>query len=154
MTQTSPPIPPLPLPPRPRRSLTALAAILIFIAGTVCGGGVTWVVAVRHIRHAMQHPEEAPARITSFLRRRLDLSPEQSTQIERLVAEHQTHLQAIRRDTEPRIHHEMESLKQDIAQVLTPEQQLKWDRIFQEAIENWLPPPPPPPPHGPPPPER
>lgn len=138
-------IPPLPttLNPRPRRWLRVVAALLIFIGGMVCGGGLTVIVAVRDIRHAMRHPEEVPPRITRYLTHRLDLSPDQADQIERLIAEHQAHFQAIRRETQPRVSAELSELREQISEVLTPEQRAKWDDIFDEAVERWMPPPPP-----------
>jgi hypothetical protein len=139
-------IPPLPqsIPTRPRRWPRIVAALLIFFGGMVCGGGLTVIVAVRNIRHAIHHPEEVPARITRYLTRRLDLSPDQAEQIEGLIAQRQAHLQAIRRETQPRVAAELSGLREEIGQVLTPEQRAKWDDIFDDAVDRWMPPPPPP----------
>jgi hypothetical protein len=130
--------------PRRRRWPRVVAALLIFLGGMVCGGGLTVIVAVRNIRHAMHHPEEVPARLTRYLTRRLDLSSDQAGQVENLIARRQTHLQAIRRETQPRVAAELAGLREEIGQVLTPEQRAKWDGIFDEAIDRWMPPPPPP----------
>jgi hypothetical protein len=40
---------------------------------------------------------------------------------------------------------ELAALREEIGQVLTPDQREKWDDIFDEAIDRWMPPPPPPP---------
>ena len=139
-------IPPLPttIPPRPRRWVRVVAALLIFLGGMVCGGGLTVIVAVRNIRHAIHHPEEVPARITRYLTRRLDLTSDQAEQVEALIARRQANLQAIRRDAQPRVESELSALHAEIGQVLTPDQRAKWDDIFDEAVDRWMPPPPPP----------
>ena len=61
-------------PTRRRRWRAHSRGLLIFFGGMVCGGGLTVIVAVRNIRHAIHHPEEVPARLTRYLTRRLDLS--------------------------------------------------------------------------------
>jgi len=139
-------IPPLPMtiPPRPRRWVRILVALLIFVGGMVCGGGLTIIGAVERIHHAIHHPEEVPGRITHYLKRRLDLSDDQTQQVEQIIREHQKNLQEIRRGVQPRVEAELELLRQDISQVLTPEQRDKWDDIFDDAVDRWMPPPPPP----------
>ena len=139
----TPPNLPVTLPPRRRRGLRIFLALMIFIGGMVCGGGLTVIVAVHRIREAVHHPEEVPARLTRYLTRRLDLSADQSDQIENLIAGRQAHLQAIRRDVQPRVRMELNGLRQDIGDVLTPEQRSKWDDIFDEAVDRWMPPLPP-----------
>jgi len=138
-------IPPLPMtiPARPRRWVRVLVALLIFIGGMVCGGGLTIIGAVERIHHAIHHPEEVPGRITRYLTRRLDLSDDQSHQIEQIIREHQKNLQEIRRGVQPRVEAELELLRRDISRVLTPEQRDKWDDIFDDALDRWMPPPPP-----------
>jgi Spy/CpxP family protein refolding chaperone len=140
-----PPALPQTYPARPRRWVRIFAALLIFFGGMVCGGGLAVIVAVRNIRHAIHHPEEVPGRITRYLTRRLDLTADQADQVERDIAECQMHLQAIRRENQPRVSAELLLLRQRVAQVLTPEQRSKWDDIFDDAIDRWMPPPPPPP---------
>lgn len=133
----------LTIPPRPRRWLRLLAALLIFGAGMICGGGLTVMVAVHRIDQAIRHPEEAPARITKYLTRRLDLNPDQAEQVEQLIAARQLRLQNIRREVQPRVESELNELKAQIDHVLTPDQQVKWDQVFDDALDRWLPPPPP-----------
>ena len=79
--------PPLPRrrPPRacraPRRWVTVLLVLLVFFAGAGFGGGMTVAIAVHHIRHVLQHPDEAPGRIAKELRRKLGLDNEQTRQV-------------------------------------------------------------------------
>jgi hypothetical protein len=138
-----PTLPTVTIPPRPRRWLRLFAALLIFFAGLVCGSGATVVVAVRNIQRYIHHPEEVPARITKYLKRRLDLSPGQADQIEAMIAKTQLHLQAIRRENQPRVQSELATLHDEVSQVLTENQRDKWDQIYDDALDRWMPPPPP-----------
>jgi hypothetical protein len=141
--------PPLPggyvLPARrpPRRWLRVLLSFVIFFGGVAVGSAGTIIVAVHRIRYVLHHPEEAPRRITAMIDRKLHLSDEQRVQIEHLIAIRQEHLQQMRRENQPRVEAELEGLKHDIDGVLDPVQQDKWDTMFDDAIERWLPPPPP-----------
>ena len=141
---STPPALPTTIPARPRRWLRIVAALIIFFGGMICGGGLTVIVAVRNIRHYVHHPEEVPARITKYLTRRLDLSGDQADTVQHLIAKHQANLQAIRREVHPRVTMELSTLHNEIADVLTPDQRDKWDEIYDEALDRWLPPPPPP----------
>lgn len=140
---TIPPTLPKTLYPRPRRRIRIFLALLIFFGGMVCGAGLTVIIAVHRISSAIHHPEEVPARLTRYLTRRLDLSADQSEKVESLIAARQAHLQSIRRDVQPRVRMELDGLRQEIGDVLRPDQKAKWDNIFDEAIDRWMPPPPP-----------
>ncbi|MGN6370642.1 MAG: hypothetical protein ACTHN5_20505 [Phycisphaerae bacterium] len=132
----------LPAPPSPRKPRRWLAAILIFfvfIAGLLCGTGLTIALAVHRLRYALHHPEEVPARLTAILDKRLHLSPEQRTKVESLIAQRQSHLQKIRREVQPQVQAELEGLHTDISALLTPDQQPKWDHVYTDAIHTWMP---------------
>ncbi len=128
---------------RPRRWVRVLLAFVIFFGGVTVGSAGTIIVAVHRIRYIIQHPQEAPQRLTAMLRRRLDLTPDQADQVEAIIAVRQRHLQEIRRENQPRVDAELEGLRHDIDGVLDPEQRDKWDTMFDDAITRWLPPPPP-----------
>jgi len=138
-----PSLPVVTIPPRPRRWLRFFAALLIFGAGLVCGSGATVFVAVRNIQRFIHHPEEVPPRITKFLTRKLDLSSQQADEIEPMIAETQKHLQEIRRENQPRVQRELATLHDQISQVLNDEQREKWDQVYDDALDRWMPPPPP-----------
>jgi hypothetical protein len=139
---SNPPTLPTTLRPR-RRWLRVLAALLIFLGGMVCGGGLTVIVAVHNIRYAVRHPETVPPRIAKYLKRQLDLTPDQATQVEALIAQTQRHLQEIRRRNQPEVAMELANLRQQVGNILTVDQRDKWDAIFDQAVDRWLPPPPP-----------
>ena len=142
MTQFSANPPPLPVPPR-RRWTSWLLVLSIFIGGAACGAGLTIVIAIRGLQNAIQHPEEAPARISLRLARRLNLTPSQRIQVEQILARRQRRLQEIRREVQPRVERELADLESQISDVLTPDQKMRWTTMFANLRENWLPPPPP-----------
>jgi hypothetical protein len=123
--------------PRWRRWLFAL---LIFLGGAACGAGITIVVVARTVHHIMTHPEEAPHRIAARLSHRLDLSKEQTAQVEQIIRNRQGQIIEIRRDMQPRIESQLTQLESDIAAVLTPPQQQKWHALVTTLRSNWLPP--------------
>lgn len=132
-------------PPKPRRRwLSVLLILFVFLAGMFAGSGLTIAIAVHKIRMAFRHPEQAPARITQFLDRKLHLSADQSIRVQGMITEAQKHLQQIRRDVQPQVKTELDSLRDQVAGVLTPEQNLEWQRLYDDAVETWLPAPPPP----------
>jgi hypothetical protein len=123
--------------PRWRRWLFAL---LIFLGGAACGAGVSVVVVARIAHHVLMHPEEAPRRIATRLSHRLDLSKEQTAQVEQIIRNRQGGIGEIRRDMQPRIETQLTQLESDIAGVLTPPQQQKWHALVATLRSNWLPP--------------
>jgi hypothetical protein len=135
-----PTVPPPPPPRKRRRWLAAVLVFFVFIAGMLCGAGLTIAMAVHRLRYAIHHPEEVPARITAMLDKRLHFSAEQQTKVESLIAERQAHLQNIRREVQPQVQSELDGLRSDISALLTPDQQEKWDRLYTEAIRTWMPP--------------
>jgi hypothetical protein len=134
------PLPPPPAPKKRRKWLAALLIFFVFLAGMMVGSGLTIAVAVHRLQIAIRHPEQVPARLTAFLDKRLHLSHEQAIEVEGLIAKRQAHFQQIRRDVQPRIQSELDGLRQEVNDVLTPDQQLKWDRLYSEAVRTWLPP--------------
>ena len=144
MSETTPTPSRTTLPPRrPRRGWRAwLLALLIFAGGAASGAGVTAVVAVKRVQHAIRHPEETPARITAHLRRRLDLSDDQAAAIRQIVERRHRTMQAIRQDVWPQVRSELEGVRTDVAGVLDEPQRAKWEAMYQTMLERWVPPPP------------
>jgi hypothetical protein len=133
----------LPAPAARRRWVTVLAAVLIFGAGLASGVGLTVVIAVHRLQHAIHHPEEAPERVAKLLKRQLGLTAEQESKIETIVAKRQAELTAIRQQFHPAIAHQLDELHKEIGEVLTAPQRERWAKMFNEFRERWLPPAPP-----------
>ena len=131
--------------PRPRRRwLTALVGVGIFLCGAAIGSGVTLLVLRDALMGFLRHPEKIPARITSRLRGKLDLTDEQTTRVESILEKRQVALQELRREVQPRIEAHLDAIRAEIEAVLTKEQAERWREQFDRLRRTWLPPLPPP----------
>jgi len=72
--------------------------------------------------HAIKHPEQVPARATTRLAQRLDLSDEQRAEVEQILRRRLQLLTAIRRQLRPQIDGQLDGLREDIAEVLNDDQ--------------------------------
>lgn len=128
---------------RRRRWVSVLLALVLLVSGAVIGSGATLIVVNRVVRHRLRHPEELPGRAVARLQRPLDLTDQQVEQVRSIMREHLTRLQALRRQWQPQLEAELNSLEKDVAAVLNPGQAEKWRKIAREKRQSWLPPLPP-----------
>jgi len=130
---------PLPTAPKRRRWLTVLLAILIFGAGAVSGAAVTMAAFVHRMQFVLHHPEGLPGRIVSRLERSLNLDEAQKPKVEAIVAKRQEAMMGLRREFEPHLMKEMDTLRAEVGDVLTPPQRERWERMFDSFRARWLP---------------
>jgi Spy/CpxP family protein refolding chaperone len=122
------------------RAILLLAAM--FLAGALSGAGLALVAGPRHHR--------PPRGLSPF--GELDLSAAQQARAKEIFERHRPELDAVVRETMPRVHAIQDTIDKEMEAVLTPDQA----RRLKET-KAWLPPPPPgllgmgPPPEGPPP---
>lgn len=131
--------PAVPIPPKRPRWPIIMVMLLLFLSGLIIGGGSTAIFMVRRARQAISHPEERSARFVMGIARRLDLTPEQREQIREIVHKHEQRLQEIRRDFMPQVREEFQSMEDEIALLLTPEQRKMWHELARRR-QNWMPP--------------
>jgi Spy/CpxP family protein refolding chaperone len=111
---------------------TAIALLaLAFLLGVVVGG---LCVELLHLRRmaAWHHGADGPPELDFLVRRlerRLDLSREQTRQVEAIVEHARDDLWELRREVAPRIHGRMEEARAEIEQLLTPEQREELRRL-------------------------
>lgn len=145
MSQTVPSTPAVPAhslpPPRRRRWWVSLVlALVIFGSGCIVGGAATLLVARNRILYALHHPEEGPARIAARLKRKLDLSDEQTQKVEAILAKRQAALAAIRRCVQPEVESQLDLVENEIAEVLDDAQRAEWHERIEALRATWLPP--------------
>jgi hypothetical protein len=170
-----------------------LATLVIFVAGIITGASLVRFAERgpkpwrRFTENVAAHPPVAPNLPASpddpraaklppgnppllnrefvlGLARHLRLDSEQREKIDRIIAEGQERIRGLRSEIEPQIHKQMQSTKEQLQAVLTPEQLEQFDRLMKQRIprrnESPLPPererrlrdqrnPPPPPPGEP-----
>lgn len=134
-------------PKRPSRRRSTLLMVLlgavILLSGIVIGSGVTLLWLQHRLLYMVHHPEDAPKTIALRLQSKLDLTDEQTKQIEALFRERQKHIQALRREVQPRVVEQLTQAREEVARVLTAEQAKKWQAYFDGMQEKWMPPMPP-----------
>jgi shikimate kinase len=119
--------------------------VLIFIAGGVLGAGISLRFLRDRVLYVLHHPQEVPARLSLELKGRLGLNAEETEKVRQIIARRQLALQKIRREVQPQVEEELDELRKEISDALTPEQSAKWNAWFEQMRATWLPPAPPPP---------
>ena len=114
--------------------------LFLVVVGIFCAGGATGF-AVSPFVHPPHHPSRGPP---PWLHE-LELSEEQRKTAESIFERHRADVDAIMRDTFPRIRVRNEQMEQELKAVLSPEQVKKLDEIRARRPLR----PPPPPPDGP-----
>jgi hypothetical protein len=134
-------VPSIPSPVRPRRRwLSVLLVVVLLGCGALIGSGLTVLVAVNRLQHALHHPEEFPAKATAMLRHKLGLSDDQAAKVEDIFRHRQAALLAIRREARPRVEAELGRVRAEVAEVLDAAQVNEWNLWFEEKRAKWLPP--------------
>jgi len=128
-----------PAEPTPRRIhfLSAVIVLAAFVAGAGAGVGLYRWAGPRF------PPHPGPSALPPHLRG-LDLTPEQERRAAEIFERHRPDLEAIMRDSYPRMRAVVEETHAELRRILTPEQQRKFDELESRA-------PPFGPPGGPPP---
>jgi Spy/CpxP family protein refolding chaperone len=122
-----------------------LATVAIFIAGLVTGGAMTFGLVrwwVRHPRinpaHMMPYPfrpanqqvQQLSPRLMRTFANQLDLSPEQRMRILPIVRRTAAQLARDRREVQLTVALSIEKMQDDISEVLTPEQRVKFEDMI------------------------
>ena len=110
----------------------AIGLVLVFLAGVATG----LFAGARHSRHKFiaRHGEMVGDRMREHLKRHLDLTPEQLSQVEPILDETAKRLRAIRTETTERVSQTMEDSHRHLAPHLTPEQQAKLEQMKERHL--------------------
>lgn len=111
------------------RVLTALVIVGVFASGAVVGAGIyRWgassgpaAVAQGHGAALWIPPDE------------LDLTPEQRAKVSHIVDRHRFELEAVVRESFPRVRAINEQMLAEVSAVLTPEQRVKLEQLQQRG---------------------
>jgi Spy/CpxP family protein refolding chaperone len=126
--------------PRRRRLWNALLALIIFIAGVGVGSGLTYRNVSGHFKKHFQEPSTLADKITHRMKRRLDLTDEQTVQVRKILLENLKEFQSIRAKVRPQLEAQLEKTQNELEAVLTPEQSKKLELRIHELRKFWLPP--------------
>jgi vacuolar-type H+-ATPase catalytic subunit A/Vma1 len=114
--------------------------VVTLLAGVIAGASLTVITIRHHVQQALLYPEQKLHKVATRLQRRLDLTDEQTRQVEDVFLERNESLQAIRRDVHPKVVEEMDRMYQDVAAILDEEQSRKWKRMYHR-LRRSVPPP-------------
>jgi len=129
----------LPAAPRRRTWLTLLLCTLVFGGGAGVGAGAAVAYVGGKVRDAVQHPEDAPARIAQRLQRRLDLDDAQATRVQAALARHHGELLDARADFLERSAPILDRMEDDVAAELPAAQAEGWRGQFRRLRDEWSP---------------
>jgi Spy/CpxP family protein refolding chaperone len=126
--------------PKRRRLWNALLALVIFVAGVGVGSGLTYRNVSGHFKKHFHEPLTLADKITHRMKKRLDLTDEQTVQVRNILLENLKEFQSIRAEIRPRLNAQIEKTQNELEAVLTPEQSRKLELRFHELRRFWLPP--------------
>jgi Spy/CpxP family protein refolding chaperone len=105
--------------------------LVILGSGIVIGSVGTLVVVKRGIADAVQHPERIPERTVDRMARRYDLTDEQRAKVEAILTTRLQRMAQIRRRIRPHVDAQLDSLREDVAEVLSEKQAAQWREDFK-----------------------
>ncbi|MBD3292030.1 MAG: hypothetical protein GF393_03840 [Armatimonadia bacterium] len=114
----------------PRWLAMVLLGLVILGSGIVIGSVGTLVTIKHGMMRAVQYPEQIPERTVQRMARRYDLTDEQRAEVEAILTGRLQRMAEIRRRIRPHIDEQLDSLREDVAQVLTEEQEAQWREDF------------------------
>jgi deoxyribodipyrimidine photolyase-like uncharacterized protein len=120
-----------------------LAAAAIFVLGVGVGGaGMAWA-GIRVFRHALQNPgatrgfaERATERVGADLTKALKLTPEESAQVQTILAQTATNLKSVRLQAATQVSTEVRATVQRIAATLPREKRVEFYRLVARRYER------------------
>lgn len=115
---------------RPHRWRMALAGLVILAAGVTLGIAGTLLVVPPRIRPPMP-VDRAMQFLLGRLGQELELSEEQVEELKGILKVRMNKLDEIRQKARPEIEEQLELLKSEVSEVLTPEQQDRWQRFIE-----------------------
>lgn len=107
----------------------------IFLAGGVAGGFVTLEVGKNMLRKRLAPENWGPARLKK-LEEHLKLTPEQIERLKPIVRRDVDELTRLRQQGFQETRRVLERMEKDIAEILTPEQRAKFEKLNAEMRER------------------
>ncbi|WP_415907817.1 hypothetical protein [Oleiharenicola sp. Vm1] len=107
----------------------------IFLAGAVAGGFVTLEVGKSMLRKRLAPDNWGPARL-KMLEKHLDLTSDQIERLKPIVRRDVDELNRLRQQGFQETRRILERMEKDIAEVLTPEQRAKFEKLNAEMRER------------------
>jgi hypothetical protein len=117
----------------------AFFGLIILIAGIVIGGSTMLILAPKKLIQPPPGPEFRSLRMIPPLSRDLGLAPEQAEKIKPILDKHMKKLDTIRTEARAEITETLKQMNQEIAAILTDEQQQRWQREIDQLQDELRP---------------
>lgn len=125
-------------PPKKRWWRDIFLGLTLFLCGMLVGGVVTTRIII-HRATTLRHEGVDTRRALSRLERILDLSPEQTTQVQQILGEGMRELRQIREDVRPQVNEALKAVREDVETLLDEKQKELWDIHFETMRKQWFP---------------
>jgi len=112
---------------------------LFLICGLIIGAGMTVFVMDNSIRGFITQPDQLPDRLLHQMERRLDLTETQRERAIVIIADHFATFDGLRREIQPDVQATLDALREDIAEILDPDQRQTWNTNFERIRGKWQP---------------
>lgn len=119
---------------KPTRWTVALYMALVFACGGVAGAFAYRLYTVSEVSANVgpRNPEEFRKRFMADLKSRLQLSDDQAAKLGAVMDETRMQVRAARMTIEPELQKIREDQRQRISELLSPSQQVEWQKILDE----------------------
>lgn len=119
--------------------------IWTFLTGLVLGGALmyTGLHFCSHYDWAgswMKPPKHGSKKLAERFNRELDLTPDQKIKVEAILESHMKKMKDMRDSMRPRFDEDREAVRTEVRVLLTPEQQVKFDKMnaeFEARRKKW-----------------
>jgi hypothetical protein len=125
---------------RLRRWLSFVIMLVVFGSGAAIGSGLTTISIENNYEKRWRNPAEGRERMLTALRRDLDLSDPQSETIEQILEKHDQAVKKVWAGTWPQMRALVKQLDEQIAGVLTADQQPQWHAWLEKRKNRVCPP--------------
>jgi hypothetical protein len=120
-----------------------VVAAAIFVLGVAVGGAGMAVVGIRVFRHAWLHPaasrglaERAAGRIGTDLTKTLELTPEESAQVQAVLSQTAANLKGVRAQATKQVSTEIRASIRKIAVILPREKRVEFYRLVARRYQR------------------
>ena len=112
--------------------VTKLSIIAVFVLGAICGASAIYIYRLRVERQIIDSPEPVINLTIIGMDRDLDLSDEQKDRVREILRGARTQMLTSNPELIPNLRQLFESTQGRIGDVLTPEQQVTYQRLVEE----------------------
>jgi len=118
--------------PKKGRWKSLLLGLVILVCGMVIGAGITFHAGHVLMFRAVSPGGEMADRVTRHIDRDLDLTPEQRSQVAKIVAHRISAFKNILIDAYTRIKEQFQLMHDEVAPILREEQKSKWEKHYKK----------------------